>query len=148
MGKYRAALELYENMTNSLPVVRPDCEEILKRQNLWALKEIEIENELRNVLISRVMNEDNYIYSILESKTEEYFYSDALKKYDSGTDLDMKKDLIENFQLLNAIESMNSYEENEVSFLKSLYILNKFTMKNVEPFPDLIDLMIVPMKSY
>jgi hypothetical protein len=149
MGKYRAALELYNNMTNSLSVVRPDCEEILKRQNSWALKEIEIENELKNVLNSRVMSEDNYIYSILESKTEEYFKADALKNYDSGTDLNLKKDLInQNFQLLNAIESMNSYEENGVSFLKSLYILNEFTKKNVEPFPDLIDLMIVLMKNY
>jgi hypothetical protein len=148
MGKYRVALELYNQMTNELPAERPDCEEILKRQNSWALKEIEIENELMNVVNSRVMNKDNYIYSILESKIDEYFKADALKNYDSRTDLDSKKDLIENFQLLNAIESMNSYEENEISFLKSLYILNEFTKKNVGSFPELIDLMIVPMKSY
>jgi hypothetical protein len=146
--KYRRALELFNEMTNDLPEKRPDCEEILYRQNLWALKEIEIENELRNIVKSGVMSKDIYIYSILESKLEEYFRTNALKNQDLGLDLDFKKRLKENFQSLNEAKSMNSCEENEVLFLQSLYHLIVYSEKNFETNIDLIDLLINQMKNY
>jgi hypothetical protein len=45
--KYQVALEVYEKMTKSLSLKRPDCKEILNQKDLWALtdSELEINNE-------------------------------------------------------------------------------------------------------
>ncbi len=43
MSKYRELKTLSIKMTNELPQYRPDCEEILMNQNLWAFNINELE---------------------------------------------------------------------------------------------------------
>jgi hypothetical protein len=56
-------------MKQRLSHKRPDCEEILKRKNLWAMseEELEINDELREEIISK-LNDENLIFSALKSK--------------------------------------------------------------------------------
>ncbi len=50
--KYNAALDLCTDMCSHLPRRRPNCEAILKKKDLWTLKEEEFEiNELSKELI-------------------------------------------------------------------------------------------------
>jgi hypothetical protein len=54
----------------SLPKNRPNCEEILNGKNLWALneEEFEIDDELKEELIPKLVGENQLIFSILKSK--------------------------------------------------------------------------------
>ncbi len=68
--KYNAALQLYDDMIRGLPKKRPTCEEILKQRNLWALNknELEINDELREEIISKINGENKIVFSIFKSK--------------------------------------------------------------------------------
>jgi hypothetical protein len=56
-------IELCTEMTNRFFHKRPDCEDILKRKNSWAMSE----KELRKELIPK-LDDENLIYSILKSQ--------------------------------------------------------------------------------
>jgi hypothetical protein len=49
---------------------RPTCDEILKKQNLWALneEEFEINDELKNELILKLVDENQIVFSVIKSK--------------------------------------------------------------------------------
>ncbi len=70
--KYQVALEVYEKMTKSLSLKRPDCKEILNQKDLWALtdSELEINNETKETIISKSNDENNIIYFILKTKLD------------------------------------------------------------------------------
>jgi hypothetical protein len=65
-------------MTNNVPSKRPDCEEMLKSMDLWALNDddfdsangngFDLENERKTVLDSKLEEEKSFLHSILESK--------------------------------------------------------------------------------
>ncbi len=57
-------------MTSNLPHKRPDCEEILKNKDLWSLNEheFEINDELKSVLILKLVEENQIVFHILKSK--------------------------------------------------------------------------------
>jgi hypothetical protein len=57
-------------MCSHLPRRRPDCEEILKKKYLWALKEeeFEIDDELKLELIPKLVDKNQIVFSILKSK--------------------------------------------------------------------------------
>jgi hypothetical protein len=57
-------------MLRALPQRRPNCEEILKRKNLWALneEEFQISHELREEIISKINDENKIVFSIFKSK--------------------------------------------------------------------------------
>jgi hypothetical protein len=69
-GKYKECLELCNKMTVNLSYERPDCEEILKRKNLWALnkEELEINDELENIIASKEREIELTIYPMLRSE--------------------------------------------------------------------------------
>jgi hypothetical protein len=68
--KYENALDIYDIMLRALPQRRPNCEEILKRKNLWALneEEFEINDNLSEQYISEINDKNQLIISILKSK--------------------------------------------------------------------------------
>jgi hypothetical protein len=70
--KYQVALEMYDKMTRSLSLKRPDCKEILNQKDLWALtdSELEINNETKETIISKSNDENNIIYFILKTKLD------------------------------------------------------------------------------
>jgi hypothetical protein len=70
--KYQVALEMYDKMTRSLSLKRPDCKEILNQKDLWALtdSELEINNETKETIISKPNDENNIIYFILKTKLD------------------------------------------------------------------------------
>jgi hypothetical protein len=57
-------------MTVRLPSKRPDCEDILKKKDLWALnkEEFEIDEKLKKELILKLVDENQIAFSILKSK--------------------------------------------------------------------------------
>jgi hypothetical protein len=67
-------------MTAWLPNKRPDCEDILKSKNSWALneEELKISDELREELIPKLDDENKYVFSILKSKL--YQINDEFEK--------------------------------------------------------------------
>ncbi len=69
-AKYNAALDLYDDMCKPLPRKRPNCEEVLKKKNLWALNEVEFEinEKLREEIISKLNDENQIIFSLLKQK--------------------------------------------------------------------------------
>ncbi len=69
-NKYENALDIYDFMLRALPQRRPNCEEILKRKNLWALneEEFQISHELREEIISKINDENKIVFSIFKSK--------------------------------------------------------------------------------
>jgi hypothetical protein len=68
--KYSAALDLCADMCSHLPRRRPNCEEILKKIDLWALKEeeFEVNDELKKELIPKLIGKNQIVFSILKSK--------------------------------------------------------------------------------
>jgi hypothetical protein len=68
--KYSAALDLCADMCSHLPQRRPNCEEILKKKYLWALKEeeFEIDDEMKRELIPKLVNENQIVFSTLKLK--------------------------------------------------------------------------------
>jgi hypothetical protein len=63
---------MYDKMTRSLSLKRPDCKEILNQKDLWALtdSELEINNETKETIISKSNDENNIIYFILKTKLD------------------------------------------------------------------------------
>ncbi len=63
---------MYDKMTRSLSLKRPDCKEILNQKDLWALtdSELEINNETKETIISKPNDENNIIYFILKTKLD------------------------------------------------------------------------------
>jgi hypothetical protein len=57
-------------MTSRASDERPDCEEILKRKNSWALndEEFEINDELKKDLNPKLDDENQIVFSLLKSK--------------------------------------------------------------------------------
>jgi hypothetical protein len=67
--KYNAALDLCADMCSHLPRRRPNCEQILKKKDLWALnEEFEINDELAKELILKLDDENQIVFSLLKSK--------------------------------------------------------------------------------
>jgi hypothetical protein len=56
-------------MTAKLPSERPDCDQILMSNDLWALKEEEfkVNAEMREKIVSKIKGE-NIIFSVLKRK--------------------------------------------------------------------------------
>ncbi len=56
-------------MLKPLPRKRPNCEEILEKKNLWALKEkeFEINDELRKEINSKLNNQNEFVFHMLVS---------------------------------------------------------------------------------
>jgi len=52
ISKYAEAVELYLKMTRNIPSKRPNCEEMLKEKNMWALSlnDLETNETLNNIL--------------------------------------------------------------------------------------------------
>ncbi len=69
-SKFQNSVELYDDMTRSLQKKRPNCEEILEKKNLWALneEEFEVDDEMREEIITKVNDENQIVFSILKSK--------------------------------------------------------------------------------
>ncbi len=69
-GRYKSAIDLHENMLKLMPERRQNCEEILKKKDLWALKEeeFEINDELEKIIDSKESENELTIYSMLRSK--------------------------------------------------------------------------------
>jgi hypothetical protein len=69
-AKYKAAIDLHENMLKRKPERRQNCEEILKKKDLWALKEeeFEINDELKKIIDLKVRENELTVYSMLRSK--------------------------------------------------------------------------------
>jgi hypothetical protein len=67
--KFKAALDLYEDMLKPLPRKRPNCEQILEKKDLWTLneKELEINDELRKEINSKLNNQNKFVFDILAS---------------------------------------------------------------------------------
>jgi hypothetical protein len=65
--KFKAALDLYDDMLQPLPRKRPNCEQILEKINLWALneEEFEINDELRKEINSKLNNQNEFVFHIL-----------------------------------------------------------------------------------
>ncbi len=57
-------------MTETLPEERPNCKEILNQKDVWVMNgaEIEINNDMRNILLSEKFDENFNIYSVMKSK--------------------------------------------------------------------------------
>jgi len=56
-------------MCSHLPRRRPNCEQILKNKDLWALnEEFEINDELAKELILKLDDENQIVFSLLKSK--------------------------------------------------------------------------------
>jgi hypothetical protein len=68
--KYNAALDLYDDMCKPLPRKRPNCEEVLKKKDLWALneEELDINEKLRDEIISKLNDENQTVFSLLKQK--------------------------------------------------------------------------------
>jgi hypothetical protein len=76
-GKYKECIELCDEMTARLSHKRPDCEDILKRKNLWVMsEEIELNNDLKYFIDSK--ESESTIYSML--KCLEYDYVSILSE--------------------------------------------------------------------
>ncbi len=73
-SKYKEVQELFCMMLVMLLSRRPNCKEILYNKNSWALEknEFDFEKEIRHAIESKGKNENRYIYTIMESKLEEY----------------------------------------------------------------------------
>jgi hypothetical protein len=75
-GKYKECIELCNEMTQRFSDKRPDCEEILKRKNSWALneEELEINDELEDIIASKERENESEleltIYSMLRSEID------------------------------------------------------------------------------
>ncbi len=69
-GKYKECIELCNEMTAKLSHKRPDCEEIHKRKNSWALNEEEfkINEKLKKIIDLKESENELTIYSMLRSK--------------------------------------------------------------------------------
>ncbi len=69
-GKYNECFKLCKEMTSRASDERPDCEEILKRKNSWALndEEFEINDELKKDLNPKLDDENQIVFSLLKSK--------------------------------------------------------------------------------
>ncbi len=69
--KYKAALDLYVDMLYPLPQRRPNCEEILERKSSWALneEEFEIDDELKEELILKMDDKNQFVFSILNQSS-------------------------------------------------------------------------------
>jgi hypothetical protein len=69
-SKFQNAVEFYDDMTRSIQNKRPNCEEILEKKNLWALneEEFEVDDEMREEIITKVNDENQIVFSILKSK--------------------------------------------------------------------------------
>ncbi len=69
-SKYKASLELCNEMTARLLNKRPDCEKILEKKNSWALNkdELEISDQLENMIASKERENEFTIYSMLRSQ--------------------------------------------------------------------------------
>jgi serine/threonine protein kinase len=67
--KYNAAVDIYRDMS-AVSHERPNCEEILKKRNLWALneEEFEINDELKKIIDSKESENELTIYSMLRPK--------------------------------------------------------------------------------
>jgi Zyg-11 family protein len=132
--KYIQALEIYSQMTNKVPVKRPNCEVILKAQQSWALHETEfnIENELNLVFESESEFKGNnlLIHAILESK----FIAIKAKK-------------IERRQS-SALETLNNFEHKLDIIEKFLVKLKNYSITNFELRTKLIDCLVNLMKKY
>jgi hypothetical protein len=68
-GNYKECFELCAKMTQRLSHERPDCEEIHKRKNLWALnkEELEFSDKLEDIIASIERENEFTIYSMLRS---------------------------------------------------------------------------------
>ncbi len=90
--KYKASLELCNEMTARLLNKRPNCEEILERKNWWALNKeaLEINDELQNIIASKERENEFQIYSILRSEIN--LVEDSNSDSSSGAvDLSLKR---------------------------------------------------------
>ncbi len=66
--KYKAALDVYNDMLRAVPNKRPTCEQIIEKKDLWALKEeeFEIDDELKRGLIPKLVDANQIIFSLLK----------------------------------------------------------------------------------
>jgi hypothetical protein len=87
-SKYKASLELCNEMTARLLNKRPNCEEILDKKNSWALnkEELEISDELEDIIASKERENEFTIYLILRSEI----------KIESQLESKIESNLIEN----------------------------------------------------
>jgi hypothetical protein len=97
-------------MTEVNPKNRPNCEEILKEKQLWALSEneFEIENKLRAFLESQEEKENNFLYFILESHLVE-INDKLIKEYQL---IDKNSDSFDD-KISNTENAMNSDSESD-----------------------------------
>jgi 2-hydroxy-3-keto-5-methylthiopentenyl-1-phosphate phosphatase len=74
MLKYKNVFQLFNKMTKEIPDERPNCDEILENQQLWAphVREfgIKVVVDFINVEVLKKSEKSFTIYSILESKME------------------------------------------------------------------------------
>jgi hypothetical protein len=74
MLKHKNAFQLFNKMTKDTPDERPNCDEILENQQLWApnVREfgIKVVVDFINVEILKKSEQNFTIYSILETKME------------------------------------------------------------------------------
>jgi hypothetical protein len=66
-AKYKAAIDLHENMFKRKPQIRQNCKQILEIKDLWALnkEELEISDELKKIIDSKVRENELTVYSML-----------------------------------------------------------------------------------
>ncbi len=69
-------------MTRSVQSKRPNCEEILEKKTSWALseEEFEVNEELKRVKIPKLDDENQIVFSLLESKLYEINDENKFKK--------------------------------------------------------------------
>jgi hypothetical protein len=66
-GNYKECTELCNEMKAQISHKRPDCKDILKRKNLWAMnEEIELNNDLKYFIDSK--ESESTIYSMLKCR--------------------------------------------------------------------------------
>jgi hypothetical protein len=124
-------------MTRELSEERPSCEEILEEKHLWALdhNDFEFENELTNVLNSKISNE-KFIHFILELKF-----------------IDINNKFMDEIQLMNEKETritslLKRYKHGQ-NIVRDL-LMKSFDIipKHIKPRKDLIEFLINLLKQY
>jgi hypothetical protein len=67
--KYKNAIQMWESMTQPNPSKRPNCDEILDSQHLWALdkNEFQINDEIKDILEEKSKDKQS-VYHIIYTK--------------------------------------------------------------------------------
>jgi hypothetical protein len=129
-------------MTQELPHIRPNCQQILKDKHLWALNEneFEFENELSLILKSEENSERNFVYSILELKF-------IAMKNKLKTDVDSNSREEEELHIMTIL---NDYKHRQTLVENCLKYLYKNILKSngYKPKTDFIDLIVILMRKH